>query len=334
MTSLKDLEHGTPFAERHIGPRTEELTKILDVVGVSSLEELAERAVPDSIRETDLAINLAPAATEAEALAELRALAARNRPITQMIGLGYYGTLTPPVILRNVLESPAWYTAYTPYQPEISQGRLEALLNFQTMVADLTGVPVANASMLDESTAAAEAMTLVRRGGKSKSSRFLIDADTFPQTVAVIETRAEPLGIDVVVADLTDGLPEDDFFGVLLSYPGGSGVVRDHTALISEAHSRGAQVFVAADLLSLTLLRPPGEIGADVVVGTTQRFGDRCGCRGRHDSAVRCADGLRWPARRIHGCSQGPRASVARPVGRREHRRGRRDGVPARAADP
>ncbi|MET0233341.1 MAG: aminomethyl-transferring glycine dehydrogenase [Kibdelosporangium sp.] len=292
MTSLKDLEHGTPFAERHIGPRAGELSRILDVVGVSSLDELAQRAVPDSIRETDLAITLPPAATEAEALAELRALAARNRPVTQMIGLGYYGTLTPPVILRNVLESPAWYTAYTPYQPEISQGRLEALLNFQTMVADLTGVPVANASMLDESTAAAEAMTLVRRGGKSKSSRFLIDADTFPQTIAVIETRAEPLGIDIVVADLTEGLPEGDFFGVLLSYPGGSGVVRDHAALIAEAHERGARVVVTADLLSLTLLRPPGEIGADVVVGTTQRFGVPMGFGGPHAGYMAVRKGL------------------------------------------
>ncbi|MBP2325543.1 glycine dehydrogenase [Kibdelosporangium banguiense] len=292
MTSLKDLEHGTPFAERHIGPRAGELSRILDVVGVRSLDELAERAVPDSIRDDDLVMNLAPAATEAEALAELRALAARNRPVTQMIGLGYYATLTPPVILRNVLESPAWYTAYTPYQPEISQGRLEALLNFQTMVADLTGVPVANASMLDESTAAAEAMTLVRRGGKSKSSRFLIDADTFPQTIAVIETRAEPLGIEVVVADLTSGLPEGDFFGVLLSYPGGSGVVRDHSELISEAHSRGTQVVVAADLLSLTLLRPPGEIGADVVVGTTQRFGVPMGFGGPHAGYMAVRKGL------------------------------------------
>jgi glycine dehydrogenase len=290
--SLAALEHGTPFADRHIGPRPEEMARILDVIGVGSLNELAERAVPDSIREIGPVMNLAPAATEAEALAELRALAARNRPITQMIGLGYYGTQTPPVILRNVLESPAWYTAYTPYQPEISQGRLEALLNFQTMVSDLTGVPVANASMLDESTAAAEGMTLVRRGGKSKSNRFLIDADTFPQTIAVIETRAEPLGIEIVVADLTDGLPEGDFFGVLLSYPGSSGVVRDQEALISEAHSRGAQAVVAADLLSLTLLRSPGEIGADVVVGTTQRFGVPMGFGGPHAGYMAVRKGL------------------------------------------
>ncbi|ONI87495.1 glycine dehydrogenase (aminomethyl-transferring) [Actinosynnema sp. ALI-1.44] len=290
--SLADLEHGTPFADRHIGPRPGELARILELVGVGSLDKLAERAVPDSIREDDLVMDLPPAATEAEALAELRALAARNRPITQMIGLGYYGTLTPPVILRNVLESPAWYTAYTPYQPEISQGRLEALLNFQTMVADLTGVPVANASMLDEGTAAAEAMTLVRRGGKAKSARFLVDADTFPQTIAVIETRAEPLGIEVEVADLTRGLPDGEFFGVLLSYPGGSGVVRDHSALIEEAHGRGAQVVVAADLLSLTLLRPPGEIGVDVVVGTTQRFGVPMGFGGPHAGYMAVRKGL------------------------------------------
>jgi glycine dehydrogenase len=290
--SLAALEHGTPFADRHIGPRPDDLARILDTVGVSSLDELAERAVPASIRMTEPAMDLKPAATEDEALAELRALAARNRPITQMIGLGYYGTVTPPVILRNVLESPAWYTAYTPYQPEISQGRLEALLNFQTMVADLAGVPVANASMLDEATAAAEAMTLVRRGGKSRSSRFLIDADTFPQTIAVIETRAEPLGIEIVVADLSEGLPEGDFFGVLLSYPGGSGVVRDQASFVADAHARGIQVVVAADLLSLTLLRSPGEIGADVVVGTTQRFGVPMGFGGPHAGYMAVRKGL------------------------------------------
>ncbi|TCO46453.1 glycine dehydrogenase [Actinocrispum wychmicini] len=290
--SLAALEHGTPFADRHIGPRPDDLARILDTVGVSSLDDLAARAVPASIRENDPAMNLRPAATEAEALAELRALAARNRPVTQMIGLGYYGTVTPPVILRNVLESPAWYTAYTPYQPEISQGRLEALLNFQTMVADLAGVPVANASMLDEATAAAEAMTLVRRGGKSKSSRFLVDADTFPQTVAVIETRAEPLGIEIVVADVSTGLPDGDFFGVLLSYPGASGAVRDQAGLIADAHERGIQVVVAADLLSLTLLRSPGEIGADVVVGTTQRFGVPMGFGGPHAGYMAVRKGL------------------------------------------
>ncbi|GAA1352888.1 aminomethyl-transferring glycine dehydrogenase [Saccharothrix algeriensis] len=293
---LAALEHGTPFADRHVGPRPAELARILDVIGVGSLEELAQRAVPGSIRERDLELALPAPATETEALAELRALAARNRPLKQMIGLGYYGTTTPPVIRRNVLESPAWYTAYTPYQPEISQGRLEALLNFQTMVADLTGLDLANASMLDESTAAAEAMTLLRRAGRSKSNRFVVDADALPQTLAVIETRAEPLGIEVVVADLSQGLEGlglgGDFYGVLLSYPGASGVVRDQRALIEEVHAAGAQAVVVADLLALTLLRPPGEIGADVVVGTTQRFGVPMGFGGPHAGYMAVRQGL------------------------------------------
>ncbi|MEU4442845.1 aminomethyl-transferring glycine dehydrogenase [Actinosynnema sp. NPDC050801] len=293
---LAALEHGTPFADRHVGPRPAELARILDVIGVGSLEELAQHAVPESIRERDLVLDLPAPATETESLAELRALAARNRPMTQMIGLGYYGTTTPPVIRRNVLESPAWYTAYTPYQPEISQGRLEALLNFQTMVGDLTGLPLANASMLDESTAAAEAMTLVRRAGRSKSGKFVVDADTLPQTLAVIETRAEPLGIEIVTADLSQGIEGlglgGDFFGVLLSYPGASGVVRDHQAVIEEIHKAGAMAVVAADLLSLTLLRPPGEIGADVVVGTTQRFGVPIGFGGPHAGYMAVRQGL------------------------------------------
>jgi glycine dehydrogenase len=291
---LAALEDGTQFADRHIGPRAAELSRMLDVIGVGSMEELVEQAVPESIREQvggpDL--QLPPPATESQALAELRELAGRNSTLTQMIGLGYSGTVTPPVIRRNVLESPAWYTAYTPYQPEISQGRLEALLNFQTMVADLTGMELANASMLDESTAAAEAMTLVRRAGKAKSARFLVDADTFPQTIAVIETRAEPLGIEVEVVDVSAGLPDGDFFGVLLSYPGASGAVRDHQALVAAAHERGAQVVVAADLLSLTLLRSPGEIGVDVVAGTTQRFGVPMGFGGPHAGYLAVRKGL------------------------------------------
>jgi glycine dehydrogenase len=288
---LAALEQGTQFADRHIGPRPAELARMLDVIGVGSLEELVDQAVPASIRDAE-DIDLPPAVSEYESLAELRALAGQNEVRTQMIGLGYYGTLTPPVIRRNVLESPAWYTAYTPYQPEISQGRLEALLNFQTMVADLTGMELANASMLDESTAAAEAMTLVRRAGKAKSARFLVDADTFPQTIAVIQTRAEPLGIEVEVADLTAGLPEGDFFGVLLSYPGASGAVRDHADLVAAVHERGAQVVVAADILALTLLRPPGEIGVDVVAGSTQRFGVPMGFGGPHAGYLAVRKGL------------------------------------------
>ncbi|MGH3875728.1 MAG: aminomethyl-transferring glycine dehydrogenase, partial [Actinophytocola sp.] len=274
------------------GPRPAELARMLDVIGVGSLEELVEQAVPASIREQAGDADLPAPAAEHRSLAELRALAGRNEVRTQMIGLGYYGTLTPPVIRRNILESPAWYTAYTPYQPEISQGRLEALLNFQTMVADLTGMGLANASMLDESTAAAEAMTLVRRAGRAKTPRFLVDADTFPQTIAVIETRAEPLGIDVEVVDLDGGLPEGEFFGLLLSYPGASGAVRDHAALIEQAHERGAQVVVAADILALALLRSPGEIGADVVAGSTQRFGVPMGFGGPHAGYLAVRQGL------------------------------------------
>ncbi len=290
---LAKLEHGTPFVDRHIGPRPAEFDVILETIGVSSLDELAERAVPAAIRDTDAPdLGLPAPATETEALAELRALAATNRPMTQMIGLGYYGTITPPVIRRNVLESPAWYTAYTPYQPEISQGRLEALLNFQTMVGDLAGLPVANASMLDEGTAAAEAMTLLRRAGRAKSNRFVVDADTFPQTIAVIQTRAEPLDIEVVVADLSDGLPDGEFFGALLSYPGASGAVRDHSGLIEAVHAAGAMAVVAADPLALTLLRAPGEIGADAVVGSTQRFGVPMGFGGPHAGYLAVRSGL------------------------------------------
>jgi glycine dehydrogenase len=296
--SLAELERGVPFVRRHIGPDASELTRMTSVIGVASLEELADRAVPAGIRTaSDRPGTLPPAATESEALAELRALAARNTPTVPMIGLGYHGTVIPPVIRRNVLESPAWYTAYTPYQPEISQGRLEALLNFQTVVSDLTGLPVAGASVLDEATAAAEAMTLLRRAGRSASSRFVVDADTLPRTVAVLRTRAEPLGLEIVEADLGGadgaGLPDGEFFGVLLSYPGASGAVVDQAGLIAEAHQRGAKVVVAADPLALTLLRPPGEIGADVAVGSTQRFGVPLGFGGPHAGYLAVRDELR-----------------------------------------
>ncbi|GEL20720.1 aminomethyl-transferring glycine dehydrogenase [Pseudonocardia asaccharolytica] len=281
--SLAVLERGLPFEDRHIGPRAEELERMLAVIGVASLEELADRALPASIRDREPVPTSLPApASEDEMLAELRTLAARNTVTVPMIGLGYAGTRTPPVIRRHVLENPAWYTAYTPYQPEISQGRLEVLLAFQTMVADLTGLPVAGASLLDEATAAAEAMTLLRRAGKSTSPRFVVDADTLPQTLEVLRTRAEPLGIELVVHDLGDGLPDDDFFGLLLSYPAASGAIGDPGPLTEAAHGRGALVAVAADLLALTLLRAPGELGADAVFGTTQRFGVPLGYGGPH----------------------------------------------------
>ncbi|MDQ2848514.1 MAG: aminomethyl-transferring glycine dehydrogenase [Actinomycetota bacterium] len=292
----------TLFADRHVGVDQRGLATILQTIGVSSLDALADAAVPAKIR-TSGELQLPPAATEAATLAELRVFAGKNTPMVQMIGMGYHDTLVPGVIQRNVLENPAWYTAYTPYQPEISQGRLEALLNFQTAVSDLTGLDIANASMLDESTAAAEAMTLIKRTARSKSSTFVVDADTLPQTIAVIQTRAEPLGITVVVADLSGSrsalpelgagvkaedssnsgaLPTEDFFGLLLSYPGASGAVRDHAALIEAAHQREAKVVVATDLLALTLLRPPGEIGADVAIGSSQRFGVPLGFGGPH----------------------------------------------------
>ncbi|MFB7359027.1 aminomethyl-transferring glycine dehydrogenase [Streptomyces gardneri] len=282
---LSELEQGIPFEQRHIGPDAEARAKMLAQVGYGSLDELTAAAVPDVIKNAE-ALSLPAARTEAEVLAELRTLADRNQVLAPMIGLGYYGTFTPPVILRNVMENPAWYTAYTPYQPEISQGRLEALLNFQTMVADLTGLPTSGASLLDEGTAAAEAMALARRVGKVKNGVFLIDADALPQTIAVIETRAEPTGVEVVVADLSQGIPaevaERGVFGVLLQYPGASGAVRDIKPLIDAAHELGAIVTVAADLLALTLLTSPGELGADIAVGTTQRFGVPMGFGGPH----------------------------------------------------
>ncbi len=282
---LSELERGIPFEQRHIGPDQEARAKMLAHVGYGSLDELTAAAVPDVIKNAD-ALDLPDARTEAEVLAELRSLADRNQVLDSMIGLGYYGTFTPPVILRNVMENPAWYTAYTPYQPEISQGRLEALLNFQTMVADLTGLPTSGASLLDEGTAAAEAMALSRRMGKNKKGLFLIDADVLPQTIAVIQTRAEPTGVEIVVADLGDGIPADlaarEINGVLVQYPGASGVVRDITAVIEQAHELGALVTVAADLLALTLLKSPGELGADIAIGTTQRFGVPMGFGGPH----------------------------------------------------
>ncbi|MEU4474907.1 aminomethyl-transferring glycine dehydrogenase [Micromonospora sp. NPDC023888] len=279
------------FATRHIGPGPDDERRMLEVVGHGSIDELMDAAIPEVIRWHGT-LDLPEAATESETIAELRALAARNTVAVSMIGLGYHGTHTPAVIRRNVLEDPAWYTAYTPYQPEISQGRLEALLNFQTMVTDLTGLATANASMLDEGTAAAEAMTLARRASKSKSRVYVVDADALPQTIAVITSRAEPLGIDVRVVDVErDELP-GEFFGLHLQYPGASGAVRDHRGLVEAAHAVGALVTVAADLLALTVLRAPGEIGADIAAGTTQRFGVPMGFGGPHAGYLAVRAGL------------------------------------------
>jgi glycine dehydrogenase len=288
-TKLSELECHDRFVSRHIGPDADEERAMLAELGVASLDELVDRAVPDVIRDrTPLA--LPRAVDESEALFCLRALAEKNKVFTSLIGMGYSGTITPPVILRNVLENPAWYTAYTPYQPEISQGRLEALLNFQTMVSELTAMDLANASLLDEGTAASEGMTLCHRMNPKGGDTFFVDADCHPQTVDVVRTRAEPLGIDVVVGDPDRDVPGSGVFGALIQYPGSSGVVRDHRLLVERLHQQDTLVTVATDLLALVLLAPPGEWGADVVVGSSQRFGVPLGFGGPHAAFMAVRD--------------------------------------------
>ncbi|MGH8791706.1 MAG: aminomethyl-transferring glycine dehydrogenase [Stackebrandtia sp.] len=286
------LDADTPFARRHVGPSPADRQTMLKAVGFGSVEEMMDAAIPAAIRQ-QAPLDLPAAATEAEAAAELRELASRNQVLRSMIGAGYYGVHTPAVIRRNVLENPAWYTAYTPYQPEISQGRLEALLNFQTMVADLTGLPTAGASLLDEATAAAEAMTLSRRVSKTKSAVFVVDADTLPQTKAVLATRAAPLGIELKTVDCSNeaSLPEE-YFGILLSNPGASGALRDLAAAIGHAHERKAVAVVVCDLLASTLTRSPGAMGADVAVGSAQRFGVPMGFGGPHAGFMSVRAGL------------------------------------------
>jgi glycine dehydrogenase len=279
------------FVARHIGPDDAAVAHMLAALGHGSLDSLMSAAVPGGIR-TAAALDLPDPLDEEATARALRTLASQNRPAEAMIGLGYHATITPPVIRRNVLEDPSWYTAYTPYQPEISQGRLEALLNFQTVVADLTGLPTANASLLDEGTAAAEAMTLVRRAQRNAAGPFVVDADALPQTIDVVRTRAEGMGIDVVVADLADGLPEGELCGVLVQYPGASGAVRDPRPVIEAAHERGALAVVAADILSLALLEAPGTLGADVVIGSSQRFGVPLFYGGPHAGFMSVAAGL------------------------------------------
>ncbi|MBG6179209.1 aminomethyl-transferring glycine dehydrogenase [Arthrobacter sp. CAN_A1] len=278
------------FADRHIGPRSTDAAQMLTTLGYPSLDKLVEVAVPANIRSVE-PLNLPAALSESQVLAQLRAIAGRNTTAVQMIGQGYYDTVTPPVIRRNVLEAPAWYTAYTPYQPEISQGRLEALLNFQTMVQDLTALPIANASLLDEASAVAEAALLMRRSGKNKG-KTVLDADCLPQTIAVVRGRAEALGFEVEVADLTQGLPDGDINGIILQQPGASGALRDHRSLITAAHDGGALVTVAADLLALTLITPPGEQGADIAVGSAQRFGVPLFFGGPHAAYMAVRKGL------------------------------------------
>lgn len=277
------------FASRHIGPSPGEVAEMLAVIGVGSVDELIRQTVPASIR-LQRPLRLGPPLSETDALAHLRSLAAKNEVRTSLIGMGYHGTVLPPVIQRNVLENPAWYTAYTPYQPEISQGRLEALLNFQTMICDLTAMDVANASLLDEATAAAEAMLLTRRASTCDSKSFFVDENTHPQTLAVLRTRAEPLGWDIVTGSPRQAADSARCFGALLQYPGTFGDISDLRLPIKALHSRGSIVAVAADPLALTLLVPPGELGADVAIGSTQRFGVPMGYGGPHAAYMAVKD--------------------------------------------
>ncbi|MFI8618103.1 aminomethyl-transferring glycine dehydrogenase [Acidovorax sp. NPDC077693] len=292
LPSLAALENATEFLPRHIGIDAADETHMLSVIGEASRSALIESIVPRSIARTT-PMDLPLPVTEAAALAELKAIAGKNKVLRSFIGQGYYGTHTPGVILRNILENPAWYTAYTPYQAEISQGRMEALVNFQTMVCDLTGMPIANASMLDEATAAAEAMTLARRSVKSKSNVFVVAGDAHPQTIEVIQTRAKPLGLEVRLANSAEewnDLLAGDYFAVLAQYPATSGRIEDLRADVEKAHAKQAAFIVAADLLALTLITPPGEYGADIVVGTTQRFGMPMGAGGPHAAYMACRD--------------------------------------------
>ena len=290
---LGELENASEFIARHIGISEADETLMLGVIGEASRRALIDGIVPRSIARS-AGMDLPPAITEAAALAELKAIASKNRLLKSFIGQGYHGTHTPGVILRNILENPAWYTAYTPYQAEISQGRMEALVNFQTMVTDLTGMAMANASMLDEATAAAEAMTLAKRSVKSKGNTLVVSADCHPQTIEVVQTRAQPLGITVVVAQVgaewATALDNADVFAALAQYPATSGRVDDLRADVEKVHARQGAFIVAADLLALTLLTPPGEWGADIVVGTTQRFGMPMGAGGPHAAYMACRD--------------------------------------------
>ena len=278
---LAQLAYADEFIHRHIGPDAAETPVMLHTLGAETLDELLDKTVPEAIRQRE-PLALGEPVTEHEALAELKAIAGKNRLYKSYIGMGYYNSYLPPVIQRNILENPGWYTAYTPYQPEISQGRLEALLNFQQMVMDLTGMELANASMLDEGTAAAEAMAMCKRQNKkNKSDVFFVDEDTHPQTIAVLRTRAEHFGFEVVIAP-AEQLADTECFGALLSYPGSTGRVRDLTDLITRAHEKNTLITVASDLMALMLLKSPGEMGADVVVGTNQRFGIPMGFGGPH----------------------------------------------------
>ncbi|MEF2148056.1 aminomethyl-transferring glycine dehydrogenase [Luteimonas sp. FXH3W] len=286
--TLRELENQGAFIDRHIGPNDQEIGQMLETLGFSTLEEMTDAIVPGKIKST-AGLELPSSMTEVDAIAKIRTVADRNKVYRSFIGQGYYGTHTPNVILRNVLENPAWYTAYTPYQAEISQGRLEALINFQTMCADLTGMEIANASLLDEGTAAAEAMTLAARSSKSKSERFFVSRNLHPQTIEVIRTRAEPLHIELIIGDDADAATAD-VFGAIFQYPDTNGVINDYRAVTEALHAKGALVIAAVDLLALTVIEAPGAWGADIAVGNTQRFGVPFGFGGPHAGFMACRD--------------------------------------------
>ncbi|SFL01780.1 aminomethyl-transferring glycine dehydrogenase [Rhodanobacter glycinis] len=291
--SLRDLENHGAFIDRHIGPDDAEIARMLHIVGHDSLEALTDAIVPGKIK-SPAPLALAPAMTEVDALAKIRAIADKNQVFKSFIGQGYYGTHTPNVILRNILENPAWYTAYTPYQAEISQGRMEALINFQTMCADLTGMEIASASLLDEATAAAEAMTLAKRSAKARGNVVVVSGDAHPQTIEVMRTRAEPLGLTVKLANSAEewdaAIAADDYFAALIQYPASSGWLMDWSDEVAKIHARNALAIFASDLLALTLLKSPGEMGADIVIGNTQRFGVPFGFGGPHAAFMACRD--------------------------------------------
>ncbi|MEO8512514.1 MAG: aminomethyl-transferring glycine dehydrogenase, partial [Ignavibacteria bacterium] len=283
------------FVNRHIGPTEHEVTEMLKVIGASSVDDLVNQIVPASIR-TNKELNTGDALSEQELLQHLRRLASKNKVFRSYIGYGYYGTFTPTVILRNIMENPGWYTQYTPYQAEIAQGRLEALLNYQTMVVDLTGLPVANASLLDEGTAAAEAMHLLfasRKPEKKNANKFFVSDECFAQTIDILKTRTEPIGVELVVGDINKVELTDDIFGILVQYPNADGEIKDYKALFDKAHAKGISCVTAADLLSLALITPPGEFGADISVGNTQRFGVPMGYGGPHAAYFACKDDFR-----------------------------------------
>jgi glycine dehydrogenase len=288
-TRLSQSGAAVPFSRRHIGPSPVDISAMLETVGAVSLEALIEETVPASILEPGQ-LAPTPALTETETLAYLRQVANKNRVLTSFIGQGYYGTVLPPVIQRNILENPAWYTSYTPYQPEISQGRLEAILNFQTMVSDLTGLDIANASLLDEATAAAEAMAMAKRNASSEQTRFFVDRSCHPQTIAVLETRAKPFGWELLIGDVERDLRPEEVFGAIFQYPGTHGQIVDFRPVIEALHAHGAVAVMAADLLALTLLMPPGELGADIAIGSTQRFGVPMGYGGPHAAFIATRD--------------------------------------------